>query len=341
MRTASAPRPRRPPAGGRRRARCRISTAAAVALAASAFLACAPDPSPPPRAERPEDTAGEEVDFPAARYVTALSFLAAQDPASGGALPEARVMWFTNRTAPATLRRAYRGWDGGGSEGGWRPVLQVTDSLPLPRAAWRPLPAEGLRIRISSGGVLDGLTLRASGGSTRLDLGPALATWRGSTGQQESLRRALLRTDSTSLPGVTATLRFNRLEEEGGPLGPGRLLLVAAADGSGLAALADPARHAPWNRVITWSDSGSESWPALEPAVRLDSVAMGEAWSFRIRNADISGRIEWSERRTGEEEAGEPILLLGHGRLVSRGRPRPARALYVHREPPPLPEPPD
>lgn len=341
MRTASAPRPVHPPAGDRRRHPGRFSAAAAVALAAAASVACAPDRSPAPRAERPEDTAVEEDDLPPARYVTALSFLAGEDPPSGGALPEARVMWFTNRTSPAALRRTYRGWDGGGSQGGWRPVLEVTDSLPFPRAGWRPLPTEGLRIRILPDGELAGLTVRAPAGRTRLDLGPALATWRGSTGQQENLRRAVLSTDSTSLPGVTATLRFNRLAEEGGPFGPGRLLLVAAADGSGVAALADPARHAPWNRVITWSDSGSDSWPALEPAVRLDSVARGEAWSFRIRDAGISGRIEWTERRTGEEETGELVLLLGHGRLVSQGRPLPARALYVHREPRPLPEPPD
>lgn len=341
MRRASAPRPVRPPTGDRRRRHPgRFSAAATVALAA-ACLACAPDRSPAPRAERPEDTAVEEGDLPAARYVTALSFLAAQDPPAGGALPEARVMWFTNRTVPAALRRTYRGWDGGGSQGGWRPVLEVTDSVPFPRAAWRPLPTEGLRIRILPDGELAGLTVHAPAGRSRLDLGPALATWRGSTGQQESLRRAVLSTDSISLSGVTATLRFNRLAEEGGRPGPGRLLLVAAANGTGLAALADPARHAPWNRVITWSDSESESWPALEPAVRLDSVAWGEAWSFRIRDAAISGRIEWTERRTGEEETGELVLLLGHGRLVSQGRPRPARALYVHREPRPLPEPPD
>ena len=134
------------------------------------LIGCVPA-EPPPAEEQSEPTAGRSTTTtPEAVYHTALTFVGL------GPEPSLVHLRFENRTEPNTLRLQYDGWIPGPDE--WTSVLGVVDSIPVPRAAWRVLPAGPLRVGVENGGELSSLRLDLEGGPVRIDALEEVSTWR-------------------------------------------------------------------------------------------------------------------------------------------------------------------
>ena len=195
---------------------------------------------------------------------------------AGGGRPSG-VLWMENGTgASGDLVRMYRGWRLDGDTA--RAVLAVDDTLPVAPAAWRPLPAPGLRLSVDPGGRLS--SLNVGGGQVRLRLDRELASWRGATGADQRLRRGhLLAPDAdTALADViAAVLRFERLPGGPGPTGPRRTLLLSGEDGRGLLVL-DEGTERPWSRGWTWDGEGALG--SLDPSSLPDTARGPGAWTF-------------------------------------------------------------
>lgn len=253
----------------------------AVTLLAAVPLACRD--APRGREPAPPDTApSASASLPPARYVTVLAWTA------GGGSP-AGVLWMENWTgASGDLVRRYRGWRVDGAS--VRPVLRVSDTLPVAAAAWRPLPAPGLRLSVDPRGRLS--SLNVGPGEVRLRLDRELASWRGATGSEQRLRRGRLLAASgeTATAEITAAvLRFEQLPGDPGPVGPARTLLLAGEDGSGLLVL-DEGTDRPWSRGWSWDDQGSTT--QLDAASLPDGSPGEVPWTFP--GPDRGGvRAEW------------------------------------------------
>ena len=127
-------------------------------------------------------------------YQTTLAFLGFGQP------PTRLFFHFENRTDAATLETRYAGWSGDGEA--WRTVLDVRESLTVPRAAWRILPVGPLRVTVADGEELAGLAIDGLDGRTRMLIGERLAEWASATGQRESLRRAVVEMDGSAQGGI-------------------------------------------------------------------------------------------------------------------------------------------
>lgn len=257
-------------------------------LIAPSVLACGDTPRRPD-APPPESESTAAPSLPPARYVTVLAWTA------GGGRPSG-VLWMENWTgASGDLVRMYRGWRLDGDTA--REVLAVDDTLPVAPAAWRPLPAPGLRLSVDPGGRLSSLDV--GGGRVRLRLDRELASWRGATGADQRLRRGrLLAPDAdTAVAGViAAVLRFERLPGGPGPAGPGRTLLLSGEDGRGLLVL-DEGTERPWSRGWAWNGEGALS--SLDPTSLPDTARGRGAWTF----PGASGRDAADEWRVPEGDS--------------------------------------
>ena len=300
-----------------------------VAALLAAVLAPACGDAPPSREPAAADTsASAPASLPPARYVTLLAWTAEGGSPSG-------VLWLENATDEAgDLSRRYRGWRVDGDA--VRPVLSVDDSLPVAAAAWRPLPAPGLRLSVDPRGRLS--SLDAGDGELGLRLNREIASWQGATGADQRLRSGRLRTvsedgDTTSTPVTAAVLRFERLPDDPGPAGPLRTLLLAGEGGRGLLVLDEGARR-PWSRGWSWDADG-----ALEPlddAALPDTARGPDAWTFRppLRNG---GRAAWTvsgadslPAQAGGEEGTPPFTVLpAEARSGESGGGPPARGFLL------------
>lgn len=269
----------------------RTDLPALLALAILAAPVACRDAPRSPEAEPPDTAPPATASLPPARYVTLVPWTA-----RGGG--PAGLLWLENATDDdGGLVRRYRGWWVDGDS--VRAVLAVDDSLPVAAAAWRPLPAPGLRLSVDTRGRLSSLTVGEREGESeegrgiRLRLGRELATWRGATGTDQQLRRGRLLTsggDTAELDVTAAVLRFERLPGDPGPAGPTRTLLLSGEDGRGLLVLDEEAER-PWSRGWVWDPDGT-----LTPldAAALPDTAEGEgAWTFRPPGP-AGAEAEWS-----------------------------------------------
>lgn len=239
----------------------------------------------------PDDTAPASS-APLAIYHTGLTFVGfGYDPA----LLHLRL---ENRTGADRLDLTYRGWTAGG--GGWSPVLAVVDSIPVPRAAWRIIPAGPLRLGVEDGGEVASLRVRLdSGGTLRIDALEELSTWSGVTGRRESLRSADLQAGGRLESGWLLQRQWARFRDE--PMPDWLMQTFALSDtlGNGLLVLRD--------RVFG-EESPATAWAWVD-GVRLDwseSVLLAlpgaggvpGSWSFEIRDVGVFGEIS----------GGEPVL---------------------------------
>lgn len=140
---------------------------------------------------------------------------------------------------PGSLARRYRAWLREGS--GFRPVLSVSDTLPVPRAGWRPLPAEGLRVVTARDGRLRTLVLERADGALRVTADSTLADWPGRTGQTERLSAARAVRGDDTVPGLLLERRLARPLDTPGPPIDVALLLVAGPGPVGAAVLLETA----------------------------------------------------------------------------------------------------
>lgn len=272
--------------------------ALAAALALSAAASCGGGPGD---ARQRPDSAPEasRASLPPARYLTLVAW------AAPGGRP-AGVLWLENRAgASDSLDRRYRGWSVG--EDGPRRLLSVDDRLPVRAAAWRPLPAPGLRLSVDTRGRIT--ALRVGGGELRLRTERELASWRGGKGQQQQLVSGRLRTagDSAATGVTVALLRFEHLSGEPGRLGPDRTLLLADATEGGILVL-DEGRARPWSRGWSWDAGGTVR--RLEAGALPDSARAGGPWRIAVPGEGTSPSRRWSVAADGGRRSPDTGFLL-------------------------------
>lgn len=277
-------RPRRRSVPPRRRAAPlpRPGAALAAALVLSTAAACGGKPDD---ARQRPDSAPEAstASLPSARYLTLVAWTAPGGRPAG-------VLWLENRAgASDSLDRRYRGWSLDGD--GPRRLLSVDDRLPVRAAAWRPLPAPGLRLSVDTRGRIT--ALRVGGGEIRLRTERGLASWDGGRGQRQRLVGGRLRTagDSAATDVTVALLRFEHLSGEPGPLGPDRTLLLAGGTEGGILVL-DESPTRPWSRGWSWDADGTVR--RLEAGALPDSARAGGPWRIAVPGQGMSPSRQWS-----------------------------------------------
>jgi hypothetical protein len=252
-------------------------------LTVLAVAACGPS-DPVPVEDTGEPTGGRSaVATPEAVYHTSLTFV------GFGADPALLHLRLENRTEPSRLRLDYRGWIPG--TGSWTPVLAVEDSIPVPRAAWRIVPAGPLHLSVEDGGQLSSLRLSVDGGSVRLDALEEVSSWSGTTGQRESLRAADLQVGDRFESGWLLRRRRARLTSES--IGERVLHAFVLSDtlGNGLLILRDRAFPDAPAMVWAWMDGVQLDW---SDAVLLDlpgSTTPPGSWSFEVPDVGLFGEI--------------------------------------------------
>ncbi len=297
-----------------------------VLAAVSAAISGCGEPAPLPDADQPPELAGDRPASAApARYVTTLAFAGGRGPAL--------VATFTHETSETTLLRSYDAWLATGAE--WEPLLQVQDTLPIPRAAWRILPAASFHLQIADGAQILGLRFGGGDAPTRhVRVGGEIEDWTGPTGQRESWGLAAVE-DSTGLhPGF---LFFRRAARALGFPGSqirervflladtlGNALLIETEEVSGALASARSWLHgssAAWTAVglipidpaSPSAEGATDTTPAATPRPTvidtvgrpLEPTALPLGWTFDIPDAALRGRI------TRQSVAGPGVADLG------------------------------
>lgn len=324
----------------------RTLVGAALAAAAVAVAACGNGPEETGEAARtlPDDAEGVRAVTPA-RYVTDVTFV----PFSADGRP--LHYRFRNETASERIERDYGAWTL--EADGWRPLLAVRDTLPVPRAGWRVLPADDLRVLASRGGGLGGLTVRDEPGGIHLELGRTLARWESPTGQTERFRLAAAGPDGEVREGLAVERRSARTLERPPSRGLYGFLLVADSTGQGLVILrhgGTPAGQRPPDVDTTavaygWTDEGERSWSE----VRLQTVDGGSdagatsppgGWEVAVPAGGVRSRLAPGDLREladvraaagGDDDGGRRSVRLYalSGTLSVHGVERPVRGVGV------------
>ena len=248
---------------------------------------CGPSESPPATDQStPSAAEGSASTTPAAVYHTALTFV------GFGQEPFLVHLRFENRTEQDRLRMEYRGWIPGPET--WTSVLGVVDSIPVPRAAWRVLPAGPLRVGVEDGGELSMLRLDLAGGPVQIDALEEVSSWSGSTGQRESLRFADLQVGGRVESGWLLQRQRARLLDEPAADRLIQALVLADTLGNGLLILRDRAFADAPATVWAWLDGVQLDWA---DAVLLDlpgSTGLPGSWSFEVPDVGLFGEITGS-----------------------------------------------
>lgn len=251
------------------------------------LLGCSPPDSPPVEQQSTPDSPDVGSSAPEAVYHTALTFV------GFGAEPSLAHLRFENRTKPDVLRLEYDGWIAGPDR--WAAVLDVSDSIPVPRAAWRILPAGPLRIGVVDGGEPSTLLLDLEAGPVRVDALDEVSSWSGSTGQRESLRFADLQAGGQVETGWLLQRQRARLLDDPTPNRLIQAFLLADTLGNGLLILRDRAFADAPAMVWAWLDGIQLDW---SDAVLLDlpgSTVLPGSWSFEVPDVGLFGEITGSE----------------------------------------------
>lgn len=254
---------------------------------AALFIGCAPAESPPAEEQSAPSSGTAASTTPEAVYHTALTFV------GFGPEPSLVHLRFQNRTEPDLLRLDYTGWVPGPDS--WTSVLGVVDSIPVPRAAWRVIPAGPLRVGVEDGGELSTLILDLDGGPVQIDALEEISSWSGSTGQRESLRFADLQAGGRVEGGWLLQRQRARLLDEPAPERLIQAFLLADTLGNGLLILRDRAFAEAPATVWAWLDGVQLDW---SDAVLLDlpgSTGLPGFWSFEVPDVGLFGEITGSE----------------------------------------------
>jgi hypothetical protein len=302
--------------------------------------ACGEPPPIPESTDAPELTSARAGVPAAARYRTTYAFASATGDA-------ALYATFTNETGGSGLQRDYAAWLSG--DGSWTRLLRVRDSLPVPRAGWRLLPTDSLRILVEDGAQIVGLHFLPGEEGAYLHLGDEISAWTGATGQVQALYLAGLETGGDLSAGFVFFHRAAR--PLGAPPVPsadrvflladtlGNALLIEASIQPGEPAVARTWLHGTpgsWSDVTlepTYSDSSDvdAAEDAGEAGVDADSARPPTGWLFVIPQADLSGEL----RITPEEDVPGPVspsarrAIRISGELVADGESFRFRGLTV------------
>ncbi|MFQ5890008.1 MAG: hypothetical protein ACE5JR_08130 [Gemmatimonadota bacterium] len=284
----------------------------AVALAACRESSDAPERTGSDVAE-PEPNS----EITPAVYRTSLTF------AGFGPEPTVAHLVFENRTGASSLRRAYRGWLARGES--WQTILSLRDSLPLPRAAWRVLPQQGLlRVHPVQGGELGSVRIGAPDGPLRLDGGPLIADWIGSTGWRETMRAASLSRAGVAEPGLLLARRSAWAATDTVPPSVQQYFVLVDSVGDGLLLLRGGVGADAPATAWTWLEGLESEWP--DAVVRSLAAPPGSAgrWSVQLPDAGIIAELEGGPLAVGEPGgAGEGLRVFRtRGTFLVAGVPR-------------------
>lgn len=304
-----------------RPARRRAAAALLPVLAVLAATACGePDSRGEGRRAVPGPR-GEAVTVTPAAYGTRVAFV----PHGDG--PSAYVR--LDQTArPGALERSYRAWIV--EDGAARRDLSIDDTVPVPRAAWRPLPAPGLRVRVGPGGRLEGLTLTGGGEPLRLAVDSALAAWSGPTGQPERLAVARAVRGADTAAGLLLERRRARPLDDPGPRERPGFLLVAGPGPVGAAVLlslpADTASSRAAGAALPSSPAAhgvvggrARSWGAVR--VLREGEDAGGGWTLELGDGPEDLRLPASGDRPPWTPSPSPSAVAGTLRAAGEARP--------------------
>lgn len=255
--------------------------ATAAAVVAVLLVACG-DAAPRRGAPSPVDSLGAGAAAIApARYLTHLMF--------AGADGTAFFASFDQETDPERLVRDYAAWWAG--PGGWRALARVRDTLPLPRAAWRILPAAGLTVTVGDSREVQGLAFGRGEERVSLYAGEDVSTWTGPTGQRESLGVAALSAGGRSVGGLLFFRRAARATRFPAEAGESRTFVLADSAGNGLLL---EVTDGPAQPVVarTWLHGGTALWDDVAFEVdAAEEASPARRWTFRIPAAGLDGVI--------------------------------------------------
>lgn len=246
-----------------------------------------------------------------ARYLSGFAFV--------GTVPGGSRLYFelVNETSSADLGRDYRSWMAEGER--WSEMLDLRDTLPLPRAAWRVLPGPGLQVLVGDRVDVPGLIVRDSLRRLRLLPGGVIAEWTGPTGQRELLALASLERDTVAEPGLLFFRRAARTATAPEDPGYDRILLVADTQGNGLLVTQAGPPGAPARPGVAWGwlDGVRSRWSDATlhqrgPEGKPEEGADETRWALEIPSAAITAELESvdaAEARPATERVG-PLLPL-------------------------------
>lgn len=195
---------------------------------------------------------------------------------------------FEQTTDEGSLARVYDAWWSGPE--GWTELVSLRDTLPVPRAAWRVLPAAGMDVRVGDAREVVGFGFPAPDGGIELHAADEAAVWTGPTGQRESVSPASLDAGGESVGGILFFRRAARALQFAGNPGSSRGFLLA--DSAGNALLIETDEEDGTAVARTWLHGSVEQWSVV--TLEADSTAAGappRRWRFEIPEAALSGTI--------------------------------------------------
>ena len=221
-----------------------------------------------------------------ASYLTSLTFVGFQEPIS---LVHVR---FENRSEGSQLALSYEGWLAGPDE--WKPFFALRDTLPVPRAAWRVVPAGPARLRVGEGAQIESLVLPLDSLQLRLEALDAISAWSSTTGQRETLRSAELLIGDRAEPGLLLQQRRARILGTPRPDTLSESFVLTDTLGNGLIILHGRALPDVPASVWAWLDGERIEWSdaLLAPLPSPDS-AIGR-WSLEMTDQEMTIEIEGS-----------------------------------------------
>lgn len=301
--------------------------AASVLLTACLAVGCGGDAEDPPaRRALPEPRPAPTSGVTPARYATDVAFVGLQDRGT-------RLYYrFHHVVSPSQLHRRYRIW--GLRPDGWHELFAHRDSLPLPRAGWRVLPAASLRLTVEEGGELATLVHGDSSARVELHVDSIVARWTGPTGQYERLRLARVETSAGRQQGLVMERRKARAEDAPRPPGRDRFVLLSDGAGNGLLVLqtlaargeeADVTSPETGASLYSWYEGDSRSWQARSQS------GEGERRSWELRSLDgaVDVQFELSEPLASPARADSLRIYRVAGTFRYRGDTRSMRGLAV------------
>jgi hypothetical protein len=245
--------------------------------------------SPVDRADD-QQAAGSDSNTSVARfsasYLTSLTFVGFQRPIS---LVHVR---FENLSEGNQLALSYEGWLAGPDD--WKPFLSLRDTLPVPRAAWRVVPAGPVRLRVGEGAQIESLILPLDSMQLRIDALDAISAWSSTTGQRETLRSAELLIGDRAEPGLLLQQRRARILGTPRPDTLSESFVLTDTIGNGLIILHGRALPDVPASVWAWLDGERIEWSdaMLVPLSSADSGIV--RWSLEMIDQEMTIEIESS-----------------------------------------------
>ena len=229
------------------------------------------------------DQVTDEARFRAA-YLTSLTFVGFHSPAS---LVHVR---YENRSDGDQLALSYEGWLA--EPGGWNNLLTLRDTIPVPRAAWRVVPAGDSRLRVGDGAQIESISLPLDSAVLRLDALDAISVWSSSTGQRETLGSAELTTGSGAEAGLLLQQRRARVLDEERPAGISQTFVFTDSIGNALIILDGRSQPDVPASVWAWINGERIEWSdALMLPLSSPASAPGR-WSLEVPERDMTLEIE-------------------------------------------------